>query len=181
MRGVHFSPTGWLMRRVQRESMRFSPEARAALTGPEAFPLTWLELPAVLAALRALPDGAGVEAVAAALSALLPAPPSELEGCWFCGRSRAEQRRVIAGPKARICEDCARSAAAGGTVSALPAAATESRRCDFCGKWSGADAWLVGGETRLFQGHHATICGECVSLCIEMFDRGGQRSRTSEH
>jgi hypothetical protein len=161
-----FSPPGWLKRRIRREVIRLSADGQAALRATDLRRLMEHDLPAVLAALRALPDGAGAEAVTAALAPLREAMPSDADACWFCGRTRAESRRMIQGGLARICKECVSSAVA--ALAAPVGGATESARCGFCRRWSGADAWLVDGEIRLFRARHGVICNDCVALALEI-------------
>jgi ATP-dependent protease Clp ATPase subunit len=99
--------------------------------------------------------------------------------CSFCGRSRQEVRKLIAGPGGYICDACA-GLAEGVASSGSPAHARLGpvravpeqdglARCSFCGK----RRCLVTGmaarpaETGGACGP-AAICTECISLCNEI-------------
>jgi hypothetical protein len=98
--------------------------------------------------------------------------------CSFCGRSRREGARLIAGPGVFICDECVAHA------SRLTPAAVDDRaegpmrlepsgseaRCSFCGKQAVQGMLLVasglasapGGKL----GQGARICDECLDLCM---------------
>jgi len=166
--------------------MRLSAGGRAALSG---ILLRRQHLSAAVAALSALPRGAGATAVGKATArfrgsgsdadVLLGREPAEWprghrappKACWFCDRAWEESRcRIVSGPRASICEDCVQAAA--GALSALAAGAREDDaavgrgRCSFCGKEGGIEA----GRARLLSGQRTPICHECVPLCVRVFD-----------
>jgi hypothetical protein len=176
-----------LARQAYRAANRLSPEGRAALSG---IALRRDDLSAAVAALRALPRGAGAAAVGAAMApfrttaldaaVFLAREPRDLRGrpfaaqllCSFCDRPRDELRKFVSGPSVYICEDCVRWAAAALSATDPVAQAHEPRagreRCSFCGKASGIDA-SPGGGVRLLRGPRVTICHECVALCLAIF------------
>jgi hypothetical protein len=170
--------------------MRLDPDGRVALS---EIPLRRKDLSAVVAALSALPRGAGAAAVGAALApfragesdaAVVLGATSKRRRrvfdpgrCSFCGRARTERRcRVVSGPGVCICEDCSRSAAAALSANAADHDVIGPDRCGFCGKWSGVEARSPGGAVRLFRGPRTTICHQCVALTVEIFSDDQQRS-----
>ncbi|GEM_PF-2743343 len=90
--------------------------------------------------------------------------------CTFCGRSRTQVGKVIAGPDGYICDGCV-SLADGVLSTGAPAtsaaaqlsavAAGENARCAFCGK----DRDRVAG---MASAGRITICNECVGLCQDI-------------
>jgi len=107
-------------------------------------------------------------------------PPDTGLPCSFCGRSQYVVRKLIAGPGAYICDECvelARGVVGSGRVTntllgpmhVVPD--QEGRvRCRFCDKRRDQVAGLVAvpGETGDKASGPATICTECLSLCIEI-------------
>lgn len=91
----------------------------------------------------------------------MPKRSSELLHCSFCGKPHTEVKKMIAGPKDYICDDCAI-----GFLS-LPegAASTNSqiRSCSFCGK----SAHEVG---TFFGRQQARICKGCLDICREIIE-----------
>jgi hypothetical protein len=108
----------------------------------------------------------------------LPGPPGP---CSFCGRSREECAKLIAGPGVFICERCVvqatrLSAGAAGEGRAegpmrLEAPGSEVR-CSFCGKEARQVGFLVAGGLAGAPGgkfgQGARICDECLDLCLEI-------------
>jgi hypothetical protein len=104
-------------------------------------------------------------------------PPREQDGlgelaCSFCGRTRQQVRKLVAGPGVCICDGCVATAAsvlaADGDATAAAAAMVKltshagGQRCSFCGKPFHRVAGLAAaGDAR--------ICVECVELCQEIF------------
>jgi hypothetical protein len=107
-----------------------------------------------------------------------PSPPGLT--CTFCGASQYDVRKLIAGPGVYICNECvelAQGAVNSGGVTATRLgqmhAVTDQDaevRCRFCGKHrdqvTGLAAMLA--ETGDEASGPATICEECLSLCIEI-------------
>jgi hypothetical protein len=99
--------------------------------------------------------------------------------CSFCGRSRREGARLIAGPGVFICDRCATHVARL-SPNAPPDDHAEApmrlepsgskARCSFCGKQAGQVGFLAasglaaapGGKP----GQGARICDECLDLCL---------------
>jgi hypothetical protein len=97
------------------------------------------------------------------------APPT----CSFCGKAQHQIKKLIVGPGAGICDQCADRAdqvIATGEAAITPlseiasvaedAAAT---RCSFCGKRRHQVSGLAAAAA-------ATICTECLGLCREIID-----------
>jgi hypothetical protein len=106
-------------------------------------------------------------------------PQGPVGPCSFCGRSRKEVARLIAGPGVCICEQCVAQA------TRLSAGAPEGwaegpmrleppgseARCSFCGKDARQGALLVAGGLAgapggKFGQDGARICDECLDLCL---------------
>jgi hypothetical protein len=101
--------------------------------------------------------------------------------CSFCGRSRQECAKLIAGPGVFICERCVAQAS-----RLSPGAAAQGRaegpmrlepsgsevRCSFCGKQARQVGFLVAsglaGSPGGKFGQGARICDECLDLCLEI-------------
>jgi hypothetical protein len=99
--------------------------------------------------------------------------------CSFCGRSREECAKLIAGPGVFICERCVAQAtrlSAGAVVEGwaegpMRLEAPESEvRCSFCGKQARQVGFLVAGGLAGAPGgkfgQGAQICDECLDLCL---------------
>ncbi len=94
-----------------------------------------------------------------------------LLACSFCGKSRPQVRKLIAGPGVYICDQCISKAdqvIATGGVAATPLSAVKSIgedittvKCSFCGK----RRYQVSG---LAAAARAAICAECLALCHEI-------------
>jgi hypothetical protein len=101
--------------------------------------------------------------------------------CSFCGRSRSEVDKLIAGPGVFICDQCVAQATrlsagaavedrAEGTMRLEPSGSQV--RCSFCGKQAVQGMLLVasrlagapGGKV----GQGARICDECLDLCLSI-------------
>jgi hypothetical protein len=111
--------------------------------------------------------------------------PQRLPGrpgpCSFCGRSREECAKLIAGPGVFICDRCVAQAtglSAGALVEGravgpmrLEAPASEAR-CSFCGKQARQGVLLVAGGLPAAPvgkfGQDARICDMCLNLCGEI-------------
>lgn len=101
--------------------------------------------------------------------------------CSFCGRSREESARLIAGPGVFVCDRCVAqatrlSATAPGEGWAegsmrLEAPGSEAR-CSFCGKDTRQGVLLVAGGLPATRGgkfgQDVRICDECLDLCLEI-------------
>ena len=108
---------------------------------------------------------------------LLKGPPGP---CSFCGRSREECAKLIAGPGVFICERCVAQAsglAAGAVVegraagSMLLEASGSEVRCSFCGKEARQVRHLVASGLSVPAGKFGDlprICDECLDLCAEI-------------
>ena len=107
--------------------------------------------------------------------------PGPAGPCSFCGRSRKECAKLIAGPGVFICDGCVAHASrlvAGVPVEDRAEAAMlvepsgSQARCSFCGKQARQVRHLVasglasapGGKF----GHGTRICDECLVLCNEI-------------
>jgi transcription elongation factor Elf1 len=111
--------------------------------------------------------------------------PQRLQGpagpCSFCGRSRTEVAKLIAGPGVFICDQCAAH-----VTRLSPNAPLDDRvdapmrleppdsqfKCSFCGKQARqvgflAASGLAGAPGGKF-GQGARICDECLDLCLEI-------------
>jgi ClpX C4-type zinc finger len=103
--------------------------------------------------------------------------------CSFCGRSREECAKLIAGPGVFICDRCVARAtrlSVGGVAvedwaeapMRLEASGSEVR-CGFCGTDARQAGLLVAGglteaPTGKFGSGAARICDECLDLCAEI-------------
>jgi hypothetical protein len=91
--------------------------------------------------------------------------------CSFCGKHQKQVSKLIAGPGARICNECvekADRAIATGEAAATPLSAitslgedAASAKCSFCGK----RRHQVSGLALAAGG---VICTECLALCDEI-------------
>jgi ClpX C4-type zinc finger len=114
--------------------------------------------------------------------------------CAFCGRSREECTKMIAGPGIFICDACVARAsrlAAGSAAEAAEAAEVEAEvgaaapmlvepsgseaKCNFCGKQTQHVRRLVAGSVASAPGgkvgkvgRRPRICDECLALCEEI-------------
>jgi ATP-dependent Clp protease ATP-binding subunit ClpX len=101
--------------------------------------------------------------------------------CSFCGRSREECAKLIAGPGVFICDQCVAYASglSAGAVEARSEAATllepsgSEARCSFCGKQARQVGFLVAsGRAATPSGKFGEvgtrICDECLDLCLEI-------------
>jgi ClpX C4-type zinc finger len=108
----------------------------------------------------------------------LPGPPGP---CSFCGRSREECAKLIAGPGVFVCERCVAQAtglSAGPVVEGRAAGSLRLEapgsevRCSFCGKEARQVAFLVAGGLAAAPGgkfgQDARVCDECLDLCLEI-------------
>jgi ribosomal protein L24E len=97
--------------------------------------------------------------------------PGNMLECSFCGKNMKQVSKLIAGPDAYICNECADKAdrvIATGEVAATPLSAVKSvapdvtrAQCSFCGK----RRYQVSGMALAAEG---TICSECLALCLEI-------------
>jgi ATP-dependent protease Clp ATPase subunit len=77
--------------------------------------------------------------------------------CTFCGRSRGQCAKLIAGPGVYICDGCVALA------RGWPVAEDPERRCSFCGM----PRRMIGAV--FVQGTvPACLCDECLDLCDEI-------------
>jgi kynureninase len=92
--------------------------------------------------------------------------------CSFCGQTRWEVSKIVAGPDAYICDGCVGQAASVLTTGGPATIATATmvrldphargQRCSFCGQPLHRVAGLAAaGDAR--------ICAECIELCEEIF------------
>jgi ATP-dependent protease Clp ATPase subunit len=100
--------------------------------------------------------------------------------CSFCGRSREECAKLIAGPGVFICDQCVVQAtrlSAGAAVVGLAAgplrleASGSQARCSFCGEEAGEVRHLVASGLSVPAGKFgdlARICDKCLDLCLEI-------------
>jgi ATP-dependent protease Clp ATPase subunit len=79
----------------------------------------------------------------------------ELLRCSFCGRSRTQCAKLIAGPGVYICDGCVALA------RTWPAAADPGRVCSFCGGSAPRQDPLAVQRTN-------TVCAACLDLCDEI-------------
>jgi hypothetical protein len=110
---------------------------------------------------------------------LLKGPPGP---CSFCGRSREECDRLIAGPGVFICDRCvalATGLSAGAAVEGRAAGPMRLEppgsevRCSFCGKEARQVRRLVASRLPAAPGgkfgqERTRICDECLDLCGEI-------------
>jgi hypothetical protein len=105
-----------------------------------------------------------------------------LLACSFCGRTRKEAGKLIAGPGVYICERCVAQATrlsasapgegwAEGSMRLEPPGSQV--RCSFCGKDARQGVRLVAGGLAVppggkFGQDGARICDECLDLCLEI-------------
>jgi ATP-dependent protease Clp ATPase subunit len=80
----------------------------------------------------------------------------ELLHCSFCDRSQKQCLKLIAGPGVYICDGCVTQAR---TWPPLP---YPGRACGFCGNWDAKRRQVARGP--------ATICDECLQLCVEIIE-----------
>jgi ATP-dependent protease Clp ATPase subunit len=78
----------------------------------------------------------------------------DLLHCSFCGRSRGQCAKLIAGPGVYICDGCVPLA------RTWPPLTYPGRTCSFCGKWDPRGRVAAHGST--------TICADCLDLCEEI-------------
>ena len=78
----------------------------------------------------------------------------DLVRCAFCGASRDDANKMVAGPGVYVCDACIVS-------GSLRAPGDET--CSFCGKSGSA----MGGAMVAREGT-ATLCDGCLALCIEI-------------
>jgi ClpX C4-type zinc finger len=91
--------------------------------------------------------------------------------CSFCGKSRSQVRKLIAGPGVCICNECIDKTGrviATGEVAATPLSAVTSvgedaitAKCSFCGK----RRHQVSGLAAVAR---VAICTECLALCDDI-------------
>lgn len=100
--------------------------------------------------------------------------------CSFCGKSRHEVRKLIAGPGAYICDGC--TGLAEGVIGSGDAASTvlgpvtavpeqeSGVQCSFCGKNRGQVGGLAVAPAVTLERTNASpaICSHCLDLCHEI-------------
>lgn len=111
-----------------------------------------------------------------------PEQPLDLH-CSFCGKSQREVKRLIAGARAHICEECLVlcvgalgrrgvlipsmprkwEVAAGLVIPLAPAEASRADRCSFCYK-------PRAGSSAIVVARGVGICDACVSLGVDILD-----------
>jgi ATP-dependent protease Clp ATPase subunit len=101
--------------------------------------------------------------------------PGSRLSCSFCGRGQQQVKKLIAGPQARICDQCVARAhavlAGHGQTASTPIATIQAisqeagaQQCGFCGKRRDQVTGMASaGDTR-------AVCGECLELCDEILD-----------
>jgi hypothetical protein len=97
--------------------------------------------------------------------------PGGTLACSFCGKAQKQAGKLIAGPDARICDQCVATAdqvIATGETAATPLSAVKSIgadlpaiKCSFCGKTREQVPGIAAAA-------HGTICSECLLLCNEI-------------
>ena len=105
-------------------------------------------------------------------------PDPMLLVCTFCGKHQKQVKKLIAGPSVYICNGCvdlANDVINGGQpvttqVAELSAGPEQEPRaqCSFCGKCRDQVAGLVVSSAQTGRNTPATICTECLDLCIEI-------------
>lgn len=97
----------------------------------------------------------------------MPLRSSGLLHCSFCGKSQSEVKKLIAGPKDYICDNCAISFLS----SPAEASSTETQieNCGFCGK----SAREVGA---FFKREQARICKGCLDICREIIEHEPEKA-----
>jgi hypothetical protein len=100
---------------------------------------------------------------------------STLLACTFCGRSKKEVTKLVAGPGVYICDGCV---ALANQVTEQPVETPRTRlepaprmselECSFCGK-----AAKAKDVTRLVAGPGVRICDVCLQLCDEVLAAAG--------
>ena len=105
-------------------------------------------------------------------------PDPMLLVCTFCGKDQTQVKKLIAGPNVYICNGCIDLAkgviGSGGLVTtgfAELAAGPEQEpraQCSFCGKCRDQVAGLVVSSAQTGRNTPATICTECLDLCVEI-------------
>jgi ClpX C4-type zinc finger len=108
--------------------------------------------------------------------------PRDLCNCTFCGASKGEAAKLIAGPGVFICDNCV-ALAIEVTVTNTPRGNERTRlapvsdrktRCSFCGKKVTKFRKLAGGmaspfgKARKYGGPGVYICDQCLGLCNEL-------------
>ncbi len=98
--------------------------------------------------------------------------------CSFCGKSKDQVQKLIAGPGAYICDGCI--GLAGGVIGSGEAARTEygpvtavpkqalRTLCSFCGNIRGQVTGMALAPPAPHRKVPATICAECQDLCHEI-------------
>jgi hypothetical protein len=97
--------------------------------------------------------------------------PDTMLRCSFCGKHQKQIKKLIAGPKVYICDECIEKAGqviATGEVAATALSAIKSLgedaitvKCSFCGK----RRHQVSGMAVAAEG---AVCVECLALCNEI-------------
>jgi kynureninase len=92
--------------------------------------------------------------------------------CSFCGQTRWEVSKIVAGPDVYVCDGCVAQAASvlgpggpattGTGVMARLDSPARGQRCSFCGQPYHRVAGLAAARD-------ARICAECIELCEEIF------------
>jgi hypothetical protein len=105
-------------------------------------------------------------------------PDPGLLRCTFCGKNQKQVAKLIAGPSVYICDGCVDLAKVvlsdGEPVTTEIAELTagpqgEPRtQCSFCGKRRDQVAGLIVSSVQTERKAPATICTECLDLCIEI-------------
>jgi len=98
--------------------------------------------------------------------------------CTFCGQGQTDVRKLIAGPGVYICDGCVEMAK--GVIASGQPARTDAgelavvpepeqrTQCGFCGKRRHQVAGLVAGAVLTERKVPATVCTECLDLCVEI-------------
>jgi hypothetical protein len=114
--------------------------------------------------------------------------PAAASQCSFCGRSREECAKLIAGPGLCICDWCVRrarglaSGAATVDQAEVPLRVEPSGSpagCSFCGKPTRRGRWLVASGVASAPGgkfgQEPRICSQCLGLCEEILAETASR------
>ncbi len=87
--------------------------------------------------------------------------------CSFCGRTKIEPGKFVAGPDLFICDKCIEQASlalldfSGSGNRIFQTNVQDSIRCDFCAKRA-KEVW------RLLTESGKNICSECVEICNDI-------------
>ena len=112
----------------------------------------------------------------------MPEKPDNLY-CTFCGKAPREVRKLIAGPRVSICDECIKKCNDIIAQEAMKSAREDEPRrrvkpsspalcCSFCGKQQHEAQTLIAGPS-------AYICDECIGLCNDIISEELDRADTA--